>query len=118
MNKNLLFSLDFGQEVVIEKSGKKGIITRRLITVADYGDSQMTAEKYTVNVEGTSYKLELGVDEIKPADGDEIKNPDKVNYVLTDSQLDAYNVDGDKIHFDTIRGLASEKQGKKEEGSY
>ena len=118
MIKDLLFQYEVGQDVIVIKTGYKGKIYGRMFTMLDYGDSEMITEKYTVGNDDSSYKIELKPDEFRPAVESELVNPDKVNYVITDSQLDAYNVDGDTIHFDTIKGLGVENKGKKEEGSY
>ena len=118
MIKDLLFQYEVGQDVIVIKTGYKGKIYRRMFSMLDYGDSEMITEKYTVGSDDSSYKIELKPDEFRPAVESELVNPDKVNYVITDSQLSAYNRDGDTKHFDVIRGLQSEKEGKKEEGSY
>lgn len=102
MKVDVFFTYDKGQEVVVMKTGKRGIVKHREFHIYDNDNKTTITEKYNVNM-GSLASTSFSVEEIEPVEEFyELKDPDGVDYVLTDVNL--------KIRdFDLVRSIQNGK---------
>ena len=87
MKVDVFFTFDKGQEVVVKKTGNKGVVRHREFHIYDNDNKTTITEKYSVNMGGYA-SASCNVDELMPvSEFYELKDPDGVNKVLIDVQL-------------------------------
>ena len=103
MKVDVFFTFDKGQEVVVKKTGNKGVVRHREFHIYDNDSKTTITEKYSVNMGGYA-SASCNVDELMPvSDFYELKDPDGVNKVLIDVQLK-------KGDFEFVKRLHNENQ--------
>ena len=87
MKVDVFFTYDKGQEVIVKKTGNKGVIKQREFHIYDNENKTTISEKYMVNM-GSYASSTCMVDELEPvSEFYELKDPDGVDYVITDVSL-------------------------------
>ena len=87
MKVDVFFTYDKGQEVIVKKTGNKGVVRHREFHIYENDNKTTITEKYSVNMGGYA-SASCNVDELMPvSEFYELNDPDGVDYVLTDVSL-------------------------------